>query len=551
MRSKKLILILTGEIATGKTTLSEKLVERYGFFHVKTRELLHEIAIKKTSPQKVQERGFLQKFGAKLDQDTHGSWIVDESQDIIANNNLILIDAARIQEQINAFRNKFPQNVIHIHLTAPNEVKLDRFMNRTNKDVQKTQEQKREKYDAYKSDETERNVPALSKDADLVIQTERQSISDNVMEAASFLKLRAPVVLRNVDVVVGGQFGSEGKGQIAAYLAPEYDCLIRVGGPNAGHKVYQEPKPHTFHLIPSGSHRNKQAKIVIGPGAVINWEKIRYEIANFDVGDRIIIDENATVICDEDIKLESEIDNIGSTKKGVGAATANNLLLNRLQCSEKHKAKNNPFLQPFLGSAFETYDQVLSKSGKILLEGTQGTFLDLHHGFYPFVTSRPTTASGCIAEAGIGPGRVNRVITVFRRYPIRVQNPKGGSSGPFSDDLNDTISEISWNEVALRSKIPAKELNEKEKTTSTNRKRRVAEFNWALFRRSCELNTTTDIAFTFADYIDHGNRKAMQFNQLTLETRDFIEKMERTSGVPVSMIASNFDFRAIIDRRKW
>lgn len=551
MRYKKLILVLTGEIATGKTTLSEELVKRYGFVHIKTRELLNEIAVKKTSAEKVLERGFLQRFGADLDQKTNGSWIVDESQDIIANNDLILVDAARIQEQINALRKKLPQNIVHIHLTAPDQIKLERFMGRTNKDVEKTETEKRDKYNLYKEDETERNVPRLKDDADLVIQTERQSISDNVMQVASFLKLRAPVLLKNVDVVIGGQFGSEGKGQIAAYLAPEYDCLIRVGGPNAGHKVYQEPNPHTFHLIPSGSHRNKQAKIVIGPGAVIDLEKIMTEIAYFDVGDRIIIDENATVISDDDKKLEEKIDNIGSTKKGVGAATANNLLLHRLTNSNKHKAKNYPFLKPFIGSAFETYDSILSNFGKILLEGTQGTFLDLHHGFYPYVTSRPTTASGCIAEAGIGPGRVNKVITVFRRYPIRVQDPPDGSSGPFSDDQFNDAPEISWDEVARRSKIPAEELHEKEKTTSTNRNRRVAEFNWALFRKACELNTTTDIAFTFADYVNHENRNARQFNQLTSETKDFIEKMERTAGVPVSMIASNFDFRAIIDRRKW
>ena len=549
MRYKKLILVLTGEIATGKTTLSEELVKRYGFTHIKTRELLKVSALKSNTIEKVEQRGFLQNYGANLDKKTNGGWILNESQSIISSNKLILIDSARIKEQIDAFRKSFPQNVVHIHLTAPDEVKLQRFMNRTNKDVEPSNEEKRNKYEAYKADETERKVPELRKDADLVIHTDRQSFNDNVIQAASFLRLRASIKKANVDVVIGGQFGSEGKGQIAAHISPEYDCLIRVGGPNAGHKVYQE-NPHTFHLIPSGSHRNKQAKIVIGPGAVISLEKIMHEIAYYDVGDRLIIDENATVIGKEDILLEEKIDNIGSTKKGVGAATANNLLQNRLKSSDNHKAKNHAFLKPYIGSAFETYEKILTRSGKILLEGTQGTFLDLHHGFYPYVTSRPTTASGCIAEAGIGPGRIDKIIAVFRRYPIRVQNPKNGSSGPFSEEPGFN-PEIDWNEVSKRSKITKSELVKTEKTTSTNRSRRVAEFNWALFRKSCELNTATDIAFTFADYIDIENRKARQFGQLTDRTKEFIEKMEQTAGIPVSLIASNFDFRAIIDRRKW
>lgn len=542
--------MLTGEIATGKSTLALELVKKYGFAHVKTTELLEKLALKSHTRKEFEERGFKQTFGAKLDQKTQGRWVVDEAQEAITNNHLVLVDAIRIKPQIEAFRSSFSQDVVHIHLTAPDDVKLQRFMDRRDKDQETTEKQKRTKYDKYKADETERQVNTLEADADLVIQTHRQSVGDNVTQAAAYLKLRAPILSKNVDVVIGGQFGSEGKGQIAAYLAPEYDCLIRVGGPNAGHKVYQEPTPHTFHLIPSGSHRNKKATIVIGPGAVVNLELLLKEISFFDVGQRIIIDENATVITNKDITDEQN-ESIGSTKKGVGAATANNLFKNRLLGSEKHKAKNYPQLKPYMGDAFEVYDQVLSSAGKILLEGTQGTFLDLHHGFYPYVTSRPTSASGCLAEAGIGPGRVDKVIVVARRYPIRVQNPEGGTSGPFAVPDKYFEPDISWKEVSRRSKIPESELVKKEMTTATNRHRRVAEFNWALFRKACELNTATDVAFTFSDYIHVNNRDARQFDQLTEETRKFIEKMERCSGVPVSLIATNFDFRAIVDRRKW
>jgi hypothetical protein len=99
--------------------------------------------------------------------------------------------------------------------------------------------------------------------------------------------------LRLVDVVVGGQFGSEGKGQIAAFLSQEYDWLVRVGGPNAGHTVYFEPEPYTFHHLPSGAN-SSEAKLLIGPGAVLNVDKLLKEIADCKVSaERLRIDPQA------------------------------------------------------------------------------------------------------------------------------------------------------------------------------------------------------------------------------------------------------------------
>jgi len=135
-----------------------------------------------------------------------------------------------------------------------------------------------------------------------------------------------------VDMVIGGQYGSEGKGQIAAYLAPEYDVLVRVGGPNAGHKVFEVDEPYTYHHLPSGTLRN-QGLIVIGPGATLNVHgsniyKIKgllKEIAERGVdSERLRIDGKAMVITDDDIAAEGELERrIGSTRQGVGAASTN------------------------------------------------------------------------------------------------------------------------------------------------------------------------------------------------------------------------------------
>ena len=295
--------------------------------------------------------------------------------------------------------------------------------------------------------------------------------------------------------------------------------------------------------MPSGTNRNKKAKLLLGPGAVISIGKIIHEIENFRIEDRnrLVIDENVTVISEEDIKLETEFQKkIGSTAQGVGAATAKNII-ERIKGNNNHKAKYFKMLKPFIGSTYEELQKLFRDNKKILLEGTQGTSLSLHHGLYPFVTSRDTSASGCLSEAGISPKRVRKIIMVTRTYPIRV----GGNSGDFLSN------EINWEIVSERSGIKKDELVQREKTTTTKRDRRVAEFSWPLFHKSCELNSPTDIALTFTDYISVKNRKAKRYEQLTTETKNMIEELERCAGVQVSLISTTFDYRAIIDRRNW
>jgi adenylosuccinate synthase len=135
---------------------------------------------------------------------------------------------------------------------------------------------------------------------------------------------------------------------------------------------------------------------------------------------------------------------------------------------------------------------------------------------------------------------------VCRTYPIRVQSPdgEGKTSGWMSQ-------ETTLNEISRRSKVKLSELKKTEITSTTKRKRRIAEFDWALLRKASVLNSPTDIALTFADYIDAENKKARRFEQLTQETIHFIEEVERVSSAPVSLISTRFHHRNIIDRRLW
>jgi adenylosuccinate synthase len=132
----------------------------------------------------------------------------------------------------------------------------------------------------------------------------------------------------------------------------------------------------------------------------------------------------------------------------------------------------------------------------------------------------------------------------MRTYPIRVQSPKGETSGPMS-------REISWAEVARRSGLNVARLRKAERTSTTDRRRRVAEFDWALLHSASALNGPTDIALTFADYIAASNQNARRFEQLTPETIQFIEEVESVGGAPVSLISTRFHARSIIDRRDW
>lgn len=170
--------------------------------------------------------------------------------------------------------------------------------------------------------------------------------------------------------------------------------------------------------------------------------------------------------------------------------------------------------------------------------------LSLYHGEYPHVTSRDTTVAGCLAEAGIPPSRVRRVVMVCRTYPIRVQSPEGSTSGYMSQELT-------WEELADRSGIDVDELKSVEKGSVSKKQRRVAEFDWALLRKAARLNGPSDIALTFADYLSVKNREARRLDQLTTDTIRFIEEVERVAGANVSLISTRFHPRSIIDRRHW
>ena len=264
--------------------------------------------------------------------------------------------------------------------------------------------------------------------------------------------------------------------------------------------------------------------------------------------DRLSIDPQCMIIESADLSAEASlVGGIGSTGKGGGAAAARRIMGRHhdgASATPVRLARDVSELAPYIRPTGEILDSAFARGERVLLEGTQGTGLSLYHGSYPHVTSRDTTTAGTLAEAGIGIHRVRRVIMVARTYPIRVMNPQGSTSGPMSQELN-------WDEIARRSGIPTEELVTQEKGSVSNNQRRVGEFDWQMLRRVSELNGATDVALTFTDYLDIGNRNARRYEQLSAKTIDFVEEVEKVAGVPVSLLGTRFDVRSVIDRRQW
>lgn len=547
----KRVVLLSGPVGAGKSTLTGLLRERYRAEVVSTRGLLEDRAIA-AGIDLGRSRLARQKYGETLDRDTGGRWVgdsVSRKLALLPDNVLVVVDGIRTLDQVESIRSAVSERVDHVHLTATRSSLESRYLGRG----ERSGLQEMASYDEVAANDTESRIGELGDDADIRIDSDRNSEEDVLIRCVARLGL----LLDGggyVDVLVGGQYGSEGKGNLAYYLAPEYDVLVRVGGPNAGHKVPLEGGEYTHNLLPSGTLSNPDAQLILGPGAVLRLDRLLKEVADCvpDGAERLAIDPQAMVVDEWDVDQETAlVKGIGSTGSGTGWASARRIVGRGGNLSSAlpdmppvRLARDIPDLRGYLRPTGDLLNSALRAGKRILLEGTQGSALSLYHGHYPYVTSRDTTASGCLAEAGIGPRRVRRVIAVCRSYPIRVQSPSDGTSGAMRQEL-------SWEDIAERAQLPAEDLTGREKGSVSGKQRRVGEFDWSLLRRTVDLNSATDIALTFADYVAGSNRGARRYDQLTQDTRRFVEEIEHVAGAPVSLISTRFERRCIIDRRRW
>lgn len=335
------------------------------------------------------------------------------------------------------------------------------------------------------------------------------------------------------DVIVDLQFGSTGKGAVAAYLVKkrEYDASVRVQSIQAGHTLYHNGQPYKMRTIPC-AWVNPDVKLVLGPGCFIEKELLLNEIDMIngamggDVRDRLIVDHRATYIIPEDAKLEEKLKlekKMGSTAHGAGASLIRKLWRDSPPtrvCDDSWARENG----------IRTQDTIrYLQNMQVLVEGCQGTMLSIHTSpYYPYVTSRECTASGILSECGIAPRDVRSVMGVFRSLPIRV----GGNSGPSGS------YELSWDDVNKR----AGRVVEPERTTVTNRVRRIFEFNWDDFEHALLVNKPDELYLTFADYLSPGIYGARTFADLTPEGRTalygFINELEQRFRIKIRWVGT-------------
>lgn len=402
-----------------------------------------------------------------------------------------------------------------------------------------------------------------------------------------------------VDVLLGAQWGDEGKGKVVDVIAPDYQVIARFqGGPNAGHTLLFEGRKHVLHTIPSGVFR-EGTKNLVGNGVVIDpviflRELRALEAEGVDVGQAILLSRRAHLILPTHRALDAASEaekgkaKIGSTLKGIGPTymdkTGRNGLrvgdLERADLPERYAAlrrKHERLLAQFgdlpdLQEAeaewmdavreleriphvdCEHYlDDALRSGKKVLAEGAQGTLLDIDYGTYPFVTSSNTISAGACTGLGVPPSRIGRVVGIFKAYCTRV------GSGPFPTELENADGE------AIRQAGH-------EFGSTTGRPRRCGWLDLPALRYAVMVNGITELAMMKADvlndmadlqlcthYVIDGERTdrmpysindgvepvlekvspwgATSGNRIPEALEDYIRRIESAVGVPVKLVS--------------
>lgn len=346
----------------------------------------------------------------------------------------------------------------------------------------------------------------------------------------------------NVLAVVGGQYGSEGKGVVVHYLANRYDAHVRVGGPNAGHSFNHEGSVFKMQALPCG-WTNRHANLVIGRGAIVNPALLAKEIemvqrSSPSVKNRIFIDAGAGVLSDDHHNEEGGTggelhQRIGSTGEGVGAARHARMRRDPAGFQRIYEVAAQYGLDSMVyQDTASCLMRWLDSGDNILLEGTQGSGLSLIHGPWPYVTTADTNAAQMAADIGLAPRLVNRTCLVVRSHPIRV----AGNSGPLK-------GELSWADLS-------RDLGRtvEERTTVTKKVRRVGSWDEDLVLQSVLLNQPTSLALMFADYISPEDEGKRTMSSLSTRTKKFVEYLERLTGVAVALIGTGGPSWAIVDR---
>ncbi|MCT4592301.1 MAG: adenylosuccinate synthase [Candidatus Gracilibacteria bacterium] len=325
--------------------------------------------------------------------------------------------------------------------------------------------------------------------------------------------------MKNISVIVGAQWGDEGKGKVVDFLADNVDIVARAqGGANAGHTIYINNEKFVFHLIPSGLLRGTPC--VIGNGCVVHLKTLEEEMnilidAGFDIKDKLFISDRAHLIFEYHKELDADQENskknkIGTTKCGIGPAFSDKA--NRIgirvgmmenfsefeRCLRRNAgihgkdgiddelAFHKEFYEKYGDMIIDTTDYLLNAHGqnkKILIEGAQGVHLDIDLGTFPYVTSSNTTSAGAFTGTGLPINSVGEIVGVLKAYTTRV------GEGPFVSELDGEAGEY------LREQGG-------EYGATTGRPRRCGWFDAVVARFTARVNGITAWNLTKLDVLD-------------------------------------------------
>ena len=300
-------------------------------------------------------------------------------------------------------------------------------------------------------------------------------------------------------ILVGGAWGDEGKGKCITYLCDndKPDIIARAGvGPNAGHSVEFNGEKYGLRLTPSG-FVHTDAKLMIGAGVLVNPDVLFSEFENlkkYNVKERMCVDPRCAIINEDHMTRDKSSEHlakkIGSTGSGCGPANSDRVM------RTIELAKDIPELEEYITDVSMACNEAIDNGENVFIEGSQGFALSLYYGSYPYVTSKDTTASTFAADVGVGPTKVDEVIDVFK-----------------------------------------------------GRRRRIGYFDMELAKESCRINGATQIALTCVDRLFDCAR-VQNYDELSVETKAFIEDIQTETGVPVTIISTGPDLKDTIDLRK-
>ena len=329
-------------------------------------------------------------------------------------------------------------------------------------------------------------------------------------------------------IITGGQWGDEGKGKFASYLAladqPAYACRAGLG-PGAGHTVVHQGVTHKLRQVPS-AFVNAGTRLRLGAGVLINPSVLLEEIERLGVADRIGVDPRATVIDPEHVAADRTDPHLTGRVQTTGSGHGPCLAARAMRTARL--AGEVPGLAPYLVDVSAELNEALDRGESVHVEGTNGFLLSVLYGTYPYTVSKDSTAATAAADAGLGPTRIDEVVLVFKAFPTRV----GG--GDFPTEMDEA-------EATERGFV--------EHGTVTGRRRRVGRFDFDLARRAAQVNGATQVAVSFLDRLDPGVATTAGQEDLSQAVTGFLERLEKELAIPATLLGTGPDSRAIIDRR--